>query len=158
VVIAVLALGAALVAPLISAQRQGIEHRAFRTGLTQVAAEARIQAVERRQELRLRYDDGLRTLTLERVEEGEEPLRTIQIPQGILATSFQEAGQVVSSGDWAVRFLPDGTSDSGGIEFDDDGVVLAWYVDERARAALSEGTLPNPNDQRWPAGSLEQRV
>lgn len=80
----------------------------------------------------------------------------LDVPDAVSATKFQLAGMDSSSGDFDLRFYPDGTTDGGGIEFTVGDGTEALNVSDRGAVTLDD-QLEDPTQTRWSAGEYVQR-
>lgn len=154
-VVTVLALVSAMVAPTLVSMRATSERRAAMSGLRHIAADAREQAIRRGLTTELVYDESLRQFQIVGADSDgtSQTFSTQNLPEGLEPQRFQMEGEDVAAVDFRLRFSPDGHSNGGGIEFNDFSIL----VDQDARYRLLDGALPSPQDQSWEAGQLEQR-
>jgi len=159
VVIIIIMVTAALVAPNIDSMKAGIEARNFLASLPQIATQAREDAISRSATTKLTYDDSQRAIIESQEKDGEDDttLHSYSLPKGMEINDFQLNGQSSNAGDWELRFYSDGQSDSGGIEADDRRRPWSLSIDKYGIAKLQEGTLPSESQTRWSAGDYEHR-
>lgn len=83
--------------------------------------------------------------------------KSLLIPSYLTLSEWQLAGQSVTEPDFQLRFYADGTCDGGGIGMAISKFQQAIVVDNYGRPTVSDGALPEPNSQKWEAGSFEPR-
>lgn len=161
VLITVLAIVAVAVVPSLPNLKVSREERDFRFGVRRLASYAREQAVQRREPVELRIEDGDRNLVVSTVASDLEEGATLQqltAPPGLQIERMETAAGSASAGDWAIQFEPDGRTSGGGLEF--AGTIEPFYLLVRGdgRITLDWGDLPPIQDSEWEAGELEQRL
>lgn len=159
VVIVIIIVAAALMAPNIISMGEGIEARNFLASLPQLASQARETAVNSSTTTKLTYDDAQKAIVLSTEKDGEDDttIKTAPLPKGIEIQDFQLKGDTSNAGDWELRFYSDGQCDSGGLEADNNRRPWSLIVDKYGIAKLQEGTLPSESQTRWSAGDYEHR-
>jgi prepilin-type N-terminal cleavage/methylation domain-containing protein len=163
-VIAIIFLLTALAAPNLLSRRDSRLARTFVSDLPRLATEAREAAITRRSIVRLEFNEQTKTVEVvaepARADESQEEavlLRTA-MPDFFTADVFRAEDQDVSSGEWAIRFFPDGRSGGGGFQVSDGGKLTSLTVDREGVARLLNDALPRNDEDRWPAGDYERRL
>lgn len=177
-VVLVMGLLAALVVPNLAAMSQARETRLAWIRLINLAKDARTQAQVRGGSTTIRYDANQRAFTLDwqalEVAETEEPglespdqadtnaqgqrIGTVELPQGIEPSAFRRGRETLDGGTWSLAFYDDGTSEEGGVEFDDAGAIRSLWVPAGGQPEWREQELPEVTETDWEAGELEQRL
>ena len=120
VVLALLALLTALVAPRVVAMQTGRLQREYKSALRNIATRARSRAIESGDVVILSYDKS--TKKVEAVEQSptgtERLLQSLATPDGINPTRFSADKNATEGDTWTVPFYADGTSSGGGAEFE----------------------------------------
>jgi prepilin-type N-terminal cleavage/methylation domain-containing protein len=161
VVIVLLALLAALIMPNLVAVKASRERNAFRSELRRLAVSAREDAILRSSIRVLRYEDGSNAFLTSTVSEDGTPAdsgRSVALPEGVRVDSFRVGAREVAGGEWEMRFQIDGSTEGGGVELSDGAFVYSLRFAEDGTVRLLEEELPNLSDERWSAGSYEQRT
>lgn len=163
VVVFLIVLLVAAVAPNLVAMKRSQVEREFPIALRRIAVEARERAIASGTPLALTFGDQLQVLNL--VEPSADGTNDLQLRQLVLTPEIQTgrleiAGSESNSADWVLRFYPDGTSDGGGVEFTRGGnQTFALVVDAATGSSrLVDGPLPDTLNQRWQAGEIEHRL
>lgn len=162
VVITILSLLFMAVLPSIRAQQDSRASVTFLSSLRRLALDARTRAIDRGETLTLTYNDGDRVLELRPPGEGNEefgdPVVTVRMPGSAVLQNFQQGKNQSSSTNWQIRIFPDGTSDGGGFEVLDSDKTTYFRIDANALLSMGTGSLPDVSNERWEAGTLEQRL
>ncbi len=152
----VLALVSIAVVPSIVGMRATSDRRETMANIRRLAATARERAISSGQTTQVIYDDSLKQFQIQDVASDgtATTASTIQLLASIEPTRFQLADKDSSSSDFKLTFTPDGKSNGGGVEFSN----FAITVGTNGLSKFITGTLPDPTDQVWQAGNLEQRA
>jgi hypothetical protein len=124
---------------------------------------ARLPTPARNDAVRLNTPVQLRiqgtTLVEEQVPDSGEPtqLTNLDLGQDLTVDRVQLNGQDSDSGTWTWTAYPDGSSDSGGIEFSESGAQKALVLPSTGGAEWVNGALPDETQDTWPAGVYLQR-
>jgi Tfp pilus assembly protein FimT len=161
-IIAIVTLFAAIATPSFLARQRTREVTAFFVRLPDLAVYAREVAQRDETTVRIRFDEGQNTFTAEMdgVELDDEPstVRQIAMPGDVSATSFRQEDESVNASEWELTFYPDGRSDGGGVELNDNGRIRSVVVAPDGTVRLEQGNLPTIDERRWQAGEREQRA
>lgn len=161
-IIAIVTLFAALAMPSFLARQRTREVTAFFVRLPDLAVYAREVSQRDERTVRIRYDEGQTTFNVEvdgaTADDDARSVRQLIVPGDLQPTSFRQEDQSVSPGEWELTFYPDGRSDGGGVEVNDNGRVRSIVVAPDGTVRLQEGALPTIDEKRWQAGEREQRL
>lgn len=161
VVIAILLLLSAAVAPNLAAFESAQQERYFMSKLTNLAPEAREKAIALATNIDVEYDDSANQLKLHGIDANgnDQQYGTLDLPSGLKMNRLVLGTTESSPSDWKLNFYPDGTSDGGGIEFTQpDSSFVSLYIDPKnGRAQLLTDRLPDPTSLSWPAGDYVHR-
>lgn len=157
IVITLVALFAVFILPNLVTSRQAEDERLFVDGLKRLADNARDTAISKNETLHLSLDGNRLTVTQETDtnQKGDE-VAGLDLISGAQANKFQANGQDMESGDWDLRFYPDGTADEGGVEIDIRDATYALNVTSRGAATVDD-QLTDYANVRWDAGTYETR-
>jgi prepilin-type N-terminal cleavage/methylation domain-containing protein len=186
VVCAILALLATAVMPNLVAQRRSQALRSTAAAVLRLPTEARNQAAALKVPVALLLDGG--DLVLERMAtddattnttnpanamggpvsrlgvsnatQGEgDVLKRVALGGEVQVESAQAAGEGIDPGAWRWVVYPDGSADEGGLvlQFGSQRRTLYLPPDGPARWIAGD-EMPDPTQERWPAGEVEQRV
>lgn len=164
VVILVLALVAAIVAPNISAMIDSQQTQSFRIDAERIARQARAEAISQGDTVRLTFSGVLRAAQVsEELEAAEEEaggaaIAEVDLPEGVTAVAFRANGQDVGPEDWRAEFYAGGDARSGGITFDSSGRIWHLLIQREGQITVGEGELPPAEADRWEAGLIETRT
>lgn len=181
----VLVLFAALIAPNLVSMRSAQERRGAYGQVSDLVQEARLDAVNDNATYALTWDAQASSFDLKKEPPNQQnsassnssmavpeprPLqgsqsisdfqqvKALALPSPLKADTFRVATQVSDPGSWAIHFYPDGSSDGGGVEIVDGTGRKSLVVDRYGLSKLSDGPLPDPNDQKWTAGTYAQKT
>lgn len=155
VVVTVLALLAAAITPSLVSMKKTSDHRDAISALRRLPSEARNEAVRRGQIVTLTYADNDKSFKLETTNtDGEqEEIKTLAVTPDLEPSTFRDNSGDVNSSDFQLTFSPDGHSNGGALGF----ATTYLTVDTDGAARFVSGEIPAAQDQKWEAGSLEQR-
>lgn len=161
-VIVILALVATGVMINLPAGLRGDQVRGFRIGLTRIAAQARQDAISGGAPVSVTFDEsGGRLQAGAQSTDRQTSTNSVRMPDGFSAREFQLEGANSTAPEWVLRFYPDGTCDSGAIEFAGDGLetVTVVFDPKTGSARVSDSALADvvTAPERWEAGEMELR-
>lgn len=161
-IVAIVALFAALAVPSFLARQRTREVTAFFVRLPDLAVFAREVAQRDERTVRIRFDEGQSLFTAEadgQTQNDESTtLRDLPMPEDVRTSNFRQEEQSVNAGEWELTFYPDGRSDGGAVELNDNGRIRSVIVAPDGTVRLQEGAMPNAEERRWQAGEREQRL
>ena len=162
-VVLILVVFASFILPNFSASRNSREVTSFFVALPDLAVFARERAMDDNSTTRIRYDDGNATFTVTEdaqpnSEEEDQILRELAMPSLLTAQAFRQEDENVTTGDWELVFYPDGRSNGGGVEIEDNGRRRSMLVEPDGTIKTDDQPLPAVEDRRWEAGQIEQRA
>jgi prepilin-type N-terminal cleavage/methylation domain-containing protein len=165
-IIAIVTLFAALATPSFLARQRTREVTAFFVRLPDLAVYAREVAQRDERTVRVRFDEGQNLFIADidgevdetGVENEPSTVRQVPMPPDVRTTNFRQEENSVNAGEWELTFYPDGRSDGGAVELDDNGRIRSMVVAPDGTVRLQEGAMPTIDERRWPAGDREQRL
>jgi Tfp pilus assembly protein FimT len=154
-VVTVLVIVSIMVLPNLVSMKSASDRRDAISGIRRAPADARELAIQKGQTMQLVYDDATHEFQIQQVgADGTATTSThYPITQDLEPTRFEQSGKESTSSDFKLQFSPEGRSNGGGVEFNSFSLI----VDTSGGIRYIEGQLPPPEDERWEAGSLEQR-
>jgi hypothetical protein len=154
-VITVLVVVSIMVVPNLVSMQSASDRRDAISGIRRAPADAREKAIQKGQTMQLVYDEPTHELQVQQVgnDGAAAPVSHFPITQDLEPVRYELAGKESSATDFKLLFSPDGRSNGGGIEF----TSFSLTVDTSGAIRFIDGPLPPPEDERWEAGSLEQR-
>ncbi len=152
----VLAVLAATITPSLISMKRTSDRRDLVSALRRLPQEARNFAIAKQDDVVITYDEGSNAFKVEGTDSdgNTEDLKSLAVSDDLAPTAFQSGGQTANSSEFNLTFSPDGHCNGGGIEFGSTSIL----VDTDGAARFIDGALPNPEDEKWEAGSLEQRI
>jgi type II secretory pathway pseudopilin PulG len=155
VVIVILALASAAIVPTVANMKVSSDYHQTISGVRRFAAEARERAIQNGTQTQVIYDESKKQLQIQDVQSDgtATTAKTISLLGGVEPQKLQLQGKDSNSSDFKLTFAPDGRSNGGGIEFQG----FAVSVDTSGYSKFITGPLPDPNQDQWQAGNLEQR-
>lgn len=161
-VVTILMVLAAVVYPKFAALQRGQSSRDFRSALADLAAEARVTAIETGRIVQVTYQDDRRAIVTNSVDPDNfelSEIRSLPLLFGTELTSFTVEGLYASAGDWMIEFHPDGTGNDAGIEVDEAGRTSSFeYRGEDGSSHESATPLEESANREWEAGEIESRI
>jgi len=90
---------------------------------------------------------------------GTTILKRVTLGSEVQIESAQDAGESQDPGSWQWMVYPDGTADTAGLVFRFGSEQRSLYLPADGAARWIEGgNLPDPTQDHWPAGEVEQRA
>jgi prepilin-type N-terminal cleavage/methylation domain-containing protein len=160
VVIAVLALLATAVVPVLAAFKKGQVDRSFLSQLRSIGGEAKEKAISLANPVDLEFDDSSNTIKIHttNTDGSDKSLETLQLPEGYAAQRFQLAGKESDASQWKLGFYPDGSCDGGGIQVTHGNDTVSLFFDAlTSKATMTNSSLPDPSTLQWAAGDYVHR-
>ena len=172
VVTMIILIMAGLILPNMVAITQSREMRSELAALQRMPTEARNEAAKARQVVDLKMDGDYlvmektdpqtqETTEIKRLQIGSQFLaETAQLQVvGVPTVLMQNNSGSTDVASWKWSAYPDGTADSGGITFEvgPKRTQQSLYIPADGEARWVTGPLPQPTEQAWTAGDLEQR-
>lgn len=156
VVIVVLAILAAVITPSLVSMKATSDHRDTVSAVRRLSTEARNLAIARGETVIMVYDDSAKALSLQSTDsEGEtNDIKSVPVTPDLEPTAFRNNEVEANSSDFEVKFGPDGHSTGGALQFESYSLI----IDNLGNARFVHGELPATGDDKWEAGSLEQRT
>lgn len=162
-VIVLIALFAAVTTPRLLAMRDGADLRAFRWEAENVFQAAREAAISRGRPVRVALAEGsgaIQAVDQAGGESGQDlTVSSAEFPVGVSLIAVRRSGTEVDLTTWEVWFYPDGTATEAAAQFDIAGEPLSVTIAPgTAIVHATRGELPEPGQDTWEAGELEQRA
>lgn len=174
-VIVILAMLSAGVAPRAVSFREGAVEREFVSRMERLGKEARDRAISLHHRVELSYDAQGKQLVLAGVDDTQDfaprtnaaanvdaedlsnmNLGKVSIPSSAVPTTFRLAATESTGEDWKATFYPDGTADSASAAFQ-LGLGLRVLVINPNGQVHIEQDEPDQAGERWQAGTYEAR-
>lgn len=158
VVCAVLIIIAAAIVPNLVAITRSRALKDLEGNIARLPAEARNEALRSQTPVQLRLSGTM--LVMEQVPTTGAPVQVKEVDLGsdIQVDSVQLNGKPSDTGTWAWTVYPDGSADSGGIQFSEGQAQRALILSPSGSARWITGELPDQSQDQWPAGQLLQRT
>ncbi|HVT14149.1 MAG TPA: type II secretion system protein [Fimbriimonadaceae bacterium] len=162
VLVTILSLVSIFVMPSLVSMKKSSDTRETMAGLRRIAADARERAIQNDKPTEIIYDESKKQLQIldvntdgtQTTDGTTEAVRSVDLLAGIEPERFEIDGKDSNTTDFKITFSPDGRCTGGGIEFKDFSIL----VDSDGHSQYIEGALPDPTDEVWQAGNLEQRT
>ena len=117
---------------------------------------ARNEALRSQMPMRLRIDGD--ALVLEQAPPGQPSQTVRQLSlQGLSVVSVEQDGQPADAGSWQWTVYPDGSAQSGGVEFAEGARLKSLLLTADGRSLWVRGGISNQTPDWWPAGTLAAR-
>ncbi|HZO91905.1 MAG TPA: hypothetical protein VFB38_26545 [Chthonomonadaceae bacterium] len=157
VITIVLILMAAYIVPNMVALTRSRSVYAVEAAIQRAPVEARNEARRSQRPVALRVEGDV--LVLARLSEAGDlqEFKRIALGNTIQVTRARLGSETRDLASWQWTVYPDGSADSGGLEFSEGTAIKSLVLSQSGEGRWSEGALPDTNDDRWQAGELEQR-
>ena len=158
IVVAVLLLMFALVVPNLVAASRGDDERKIQAEIIRLPAEARNEAVKSGLTTTLEVSGNTLMLQETQTDGTVSQVKQVDFSGQFTIAAAQLNGQSATTSTWQWSAYPDGTTDSGGLEFDQGSIQKSLLLTAGGTTRWIEGPLPDPTEDQWPAGQLLQRT
>jgi Tfp pilus assembly protein FimT len=157
IVLVVLMLFVGLVVPNLAAVKRSRELAVVEASIARLPIQARNEALTAKTPVTIRVSGS--SLIMERTPTtGEaQSVRQVDLIDGIQIEAAQLNGQTVSGDGWKWTVYPDGTSDSGGLQFIEGSLQKSLLMTDKSETRWLGEALPDTTQDRWQAGELQQR-
>lgn len=154
VVCAILVIIAATIVPNLVAVTRSRSLKDLEGNVARLPAEARNEAVKSQTPVRLRVSGT--TLVMERVPATGEPaqVKMVDLGDSLTVDAAQQNGKTTDAGSWVWMVYPDGSADSGGVEFTEGQAQKSLVLSANGGVQWIDGPLPDSAQDTWPAGQL----
>lgn len=158
VVCAVLIIIAAAIVPNLFAITRSRRLQDLEGNIARLPAEARNEAQQTQTPVRLRVSGTM--LVMEQVPANDAPqqVKAVDMGDSLQVDTVQLNGQPSDVGSWAWTVYPDGSADSGGIQFSEGKAQKSLILSPTGTAQWVSGDLPDQSQDQWTAGQLLQRT
>jgi type II secretory pathway pseudopilin PulG len=157
VVCAVLIIIAAAIMPNLVAMTRSRSLKDLEGSIARLPAEARNEALKSQTPVQIRVSGTM--LVVEQVPDTGAPVQVEQVDLGsdITIDSAQLNGKSVDIGSWTWMVYPDGSADSGAMQFSEGQVQKSLILYTSGDSRFITGPMPDQSQDQWPAGQLLQR-
>ena len=161
VVVGLIAVFSAALAPNYLAVKRGQEDRAFLSHLRNILVTGKVLAIEQRRTVAIAIDENNAfTLTIPATndEENDQVFASLPIPESFTISRLFVGADEVGQEDWTLNFFADGTCDGGAIELDRGNMLHGYLIDrDSGRISLASAENEIGANRSWPAGTYETR-
>lgn len=157
VVLFILLLLTAAIVPRVVALQKSRRLKDAEARVIRLPAEAANEAVRSGKPVRLRVDGAALALDRAPVGAAPEEFKRVALGRDLEVSAVTQNGQPAGAASWQWTVYPDGSADSGGIEFAEGASRKSLRLSPDGSAEWIIGGLPAEAPERWPAGSLLPR-
>lgn len=156
VVLIVLLLMALMIVPTFSTMQNSRNEKDQEAAILRAPLEAGNDARKNQEPIRLRINGD--ALIMERISSTSDAqeIKRLTLAQNSRVTGTISEGATVDSAIWEWKVYPDGTSDSGGVEFEIGPTRRTLLLNRDGSARWETGGLNQVDQESWPAGELAQ--
>jgi type II secretory pathway pseudopilin PulG len=157
VVCAILIVIAGAIVPNLLTLTQSRSLKDLEGNVARLPVEARNEALKSQNPVRLRISGTM--LVMEQVPATGDPIQVKQVDLGenLQIDTVQLNGKPSDIGSWEWTVYPDGSADSGGIQFTEGKAEKSMVLSQNGTSQWISGELPDQTQDQWPAGQLLQR-
>jgi type II secretory pathway pseudopilin PulG len=157
VICAVLLIIAAAIVPNLLAITRSRSLKDLEADVARLPAEARNEAVQTDTPVRLLISGTM--LVMEQVPATGDPqqIKEVDLGDSLQVETVELNGTPTDVGSWEWTVYPDGSADSGGIQFSEGQAQDSLILSSTGTAQWISGELPDQSQDQWPAGQLLQR-
>ena len=157
-VITILTLMVALVVPNLIAIQRSRQLLSLEASIVRLPAEARVAAVKSGQPVTIQVTGEALVMQQTQTDGSSSEMKQVPLGTQITVENTQQDGRPVDPTAWQWTAYPDGTADSGGLEFSLGTTTKSLVIPRDRNARWIDGTLPDTSQDEWPAGELLQRT
>ena len=161
VVVVVIGLLAAEITPRAVSFIDGQQVKSFESRLESMASIGRERAIALRQTVDLQYDSTSTSFQLHSTGStgNDQTLGSLTVPNGLQPSRFLAGTQDSDATSWKLNFYPDGSSDGGGVQFDEQSLTVSLLVDaDTGTSDILQNQLPDTSTLSWQAGDIIHRA
>jgi prepilin-type N-terminal cleavage/methylation domain-containing protein len=161
IVLTILIVTAAAVMPRVVAYEESQRAKALEASIIRLPIEARNEAVKSQVPVRIRVDGDM--LMMERMPlditgtQQPQTVKQLSLGNDIQVENVQTQDSAGTSSSWAWTAYPDGSADTGGIQFVINSAEKSLVLPAKGDPQWVDGPLPDQTQQKWQAGSLATR-
>ena len=157
IVLVVLMLFVALVVPNLAAVKRSRELAKLEASIARLPVQAQNEARSSGTPVTIRVEGS--SLIMERTPAtgDAQTVRQIDLTGDIQVAAAQLNNAVADPGSWRWTVYPDGTSDSGGLQFSEGATQKSVVITSSGEVRWLSDALPDATRDRWQAGALQQR-
>jgi type II secretory pathway pseudopilin PulG len=156
IILVVLVLMAALVVPNLLSMLRSRSIFAEEQAVLRAPLTARTLARRSKVAVALKLQGNAIVIEKHKDDNSDEEVKRVPL-DSLRVRSTHKNGNAEDQGTWKWTVYPDGTSDTGGIEFAEGAVKKSLALSANADARWVDGDLPNTSDDTWQAGQLQTR-
>ncbi|MGO8672080.1 MAG: Tfp pilus assembly protein FimT/FimU [Capsulimonadaceae bacterium] len=157
VVLTVLVLMTAVIIPRAVSVLDSRRAKALDASIARLPIEAKNMARKNQEPVRIRVDGASLVMELAPPGDAAQTEKTIELGSDVETVSAQLNGQNVAADAFEWEAYPDGTCDSGGIEFMDGRSEQSLVMSTDGTVRWLTGALPDVSQDHWIAGQLLTR-
>ena len=161
IVMAVLVVAAAAIMPNVVAYEKSQKAKKLEASIIRLPTEAKNEAVKSQMPVRLRIESG--SMVMERMPldttgtQQPESVKELALGDDVQVENTQVGNTSSNDSSWAWTAYPDGSSDTGGIQFSIGSVEKSLVLPANGSPQWVDGALPDQTQQKWQAGQLATR-
>jgi type II secretory pathway pseudopilin PulG len=157
VITAILMVLAAAVAPRVIAYERSRQVKQLEANVARLPQEAVIESIKSQIPVQLQIQGT--QLVMEHVPtDGSQPdvVKTIELDDTLDATNAKLNNTNTDTASWAWSAYPDGTADTGGLQFSEDNQPKSLQIASDGSSTWISGALPDASLDQWTVGQLSQ--
>ncbi len=155
VVCAVLVIMAGVLMPNIAAIKRSRQIFEAQTTVGRAPLEARNEAVRSELPVEMKVEGTALVLSRVTKEKDEQEFKRVDLGSDLRIESAQLNGNASDLGSWKWTVYPDGSSDSGGLQFAVGNAREGLQLSRDGDGKWVQGDLPAATDSTWTAGELQ---
>jgi len=161
IVMAVLVIASAAIMPNVVAYEKSQAAKKLEASIIRFPTEAKNEAVKSQMPVRLRIESD--SLVMERVpldatgSQQPQSVKQLSLGTDVQVENTQVANTSSNDASWQWTTYPDGSSDSGGIQFSIGSAEKSLVLPSTGDPQWVDGPLPDQSQQKWQAGQLATR-
>lgn len=157
VVIIVITLFAMIIVPSFIAMRRSRAYFDLEASVARLPIDAYNEARSGNRPAQLRVEGN--ALVIERVtaDSDTQEIRRVELTSEMQVDRVQKNGESSDLTSWKWTVYPDGSADSGGVEFLVGGSHKSLALHKDGKSQWLSGDLPDATEEKWQAGEIQKR-
>lgn len=154
-VIILLLIFAVMIVPRFAAIRQSRSVRDTEAAIARLPLEARNEARRSQVPVTMQVQDGALVLTRTPVGGDAQEFKRVNLGDGFRVEQANLNTQPSDTSSWQWVVYPDGSSDSGGLQFTEGSSTRSLVLSSDGKIQWTQDVLPDSSQDKWQAGDLE---
>lgn len=154
----ILVLAAAFIVPSVLAFQRSRAVKDLEASVIRFPVQARNEAIQSQVPIVVQIQNNALVMEQNPTNGTPQIEEQLDLTNDMQVTGAQQNGQSTDPGSWKWNVYPDGSSDTGGLQFSEGSQTKSLIFSSNGTVQWISGELPDPTMQKWTAGQLMQRT